>query len=175
MLSKKMQQAINDQINAEIYSAYLYLSMRAYFESANLAGFANWMQVQYQEESFHAFKFYGYVNDRRGRVLLQAIAAPPTEWKSPLDVFKATLAHEQIVTGRINDLMSLAIQEKDHAAHMFLQWFINEQVEEEKNADTIINKLKLMADTPGGLYLLDQELAQRVYTPPAAAAEPAAP
>jgi len=167
MISKKMEQVFNEQINAELYSAYLYLSMEAYFESINLGGFANWMRIQTQEEVSHAMKMYDYVIARGGRVILKPIAGPGTEWKSPLAVFEASYAHEQKVTGLINDMVNTAIAEKDHAANMFLQWFVNEQVEEEKNADDIIKKLKLMADAPGGMYMLDKELAMRVFTPPA--------
>jgi ferritin len=167
MIGKKMQNALNEQVNAELYSAYLYLAMEAFFESANLPGFANWMRVQTQEEVSHAMKIYDYVNERGGRVMLKQIAAPPAEWKSPLAVFEAAYKHEQKVTGLINDLVDLAIEEKDHAANMFLQWFVNEQVEEEKNAEEIVQKLKLMADAPGAMYMLDNEMAQRVFTPPA--------
>jgi len=127
MISKSVEKALNDQINAEFYSAYLYLSMMAYFESVNLAGFATWMKAQTQEEIMHAMKMYDFVNERGGRVILQAIEAPPAEWDSPLAAFEAAYAHEQIVTGRINDLVNLAIEEKDHATNAFLQWFVNEQ------------------------------------------------
>ncbi len=171
MISRKMQDALNEQVNAELYSAYLYLSMEAQFESMNLPGFANWMRVQTQEELVHATKIYDYVNERGGRVSLKAIGGPPTEWESPLAVFEAAYGHEQKVTGLINDLVTLALEEKDHAAHIFLQWFVNEQVEEEKSADDIVQKLKLMADAPGGMYMLDNEMAQRVFTPPAAQGE----
>lgn len=171
MIGKKMQDALNEQINAELYSAYLYLSMVAYFESVNLPGFANWMRVQTQEELTHAMKIYDYVNERGGRVTLKSIAEPPTEWKSPLAAFEDAYKHEQKVTGLINDLVNLAIEEKDHVANMFLQWFVNEQVEEENNADTIVRKIKLMADAPGGMYLLDNEMGQRVFTPPATEGE----
>jgi ferritin len=170
MLSKKMQDALNEQINAELYSAYLYLSMAAHFEAVNLKGFANWMRVQNQEETFHGMKFFDYVLSRQGRVELKAIAAPPTKWKSPLAVFEAVYEHEVKVTGLINKLATLAQRENDHATGVLLHWFINEQVEEEANADAIVQKLKLVGDNSGGLFLLDQELAQRVYTPPAAGA-----
>jgi len=166
MIDKKMQNAFNEQINAELYSAYLYLSMVAYFESINLPGFANWMRAQTQEELMHAMKIYDYVNERGGRVILKSIGEPQTEWESPLDAFEAAYEHEQKVTGLINGLVNLAIEEKDHAANMFLQWFINEQVEEESSADAIVQKLKLMADAPGGMYMLDNEMGQRVFTPP---------
>ena len=166
MIGKKMEEALNGQVNAELYSAYLYLSMEAYFESLNLAGFANWMHVQTQEELTHAMRIYDFVNERGGRVILKAIDQPPTEWKAPMDVFEATLTHEQKVTGLINDLVNLAIEEKDHATNSFLQWFVTEQVEEEKNAGEILAKLKLIEASPQALYMLDQEMAQRIFTPP---------
>lgn len=165
MLSEKMEKALNDQIQAEIYSAYLYLSMEAYFESINLGGFASWMQVQYQEEMSHAMKFYGFINERGGRVVLQAIDAPPSQWDSPLAVFEATLEHEQKVTARINDLVDVAIAERDHATNNFLQWFVAEQVEEEDSANGVVEQIKLVGDA--GLFLLDRELGQRTFTPPA--------
>ena len=161
MISKKMEKALNDQINAELCSAYLYLSMSAYFEAENLPGFANWMRIQWQEEVMHALKIYDYVNDRGGRVTLKSIDGPPTKWKSPLDVFQATYKHEQVVTGRINGLVTQAVVEKDHAANAFLQWFVTEQVEEEKSADEIVQKLKRISDVPGVVFMLDKELGQR--------------
>ena len=169
MLNKKMVSAINEQINAELYSSYMYLSMAAYFDAINLKGFANWMRVQVQEENFHAMKFFDYVLSRQGKVILKAIAAPPTTWKSPLDVFKATYAHEQKVTSLIEELATLSQKENDHATSVLLQWYITEQVEEESNADGIVQKLKLIGDNSSGLFLLDQELAARVFTPPVAA------
>lgn len=168
MLSKQIQDAINEQINAELYSAYIYASMSAYFQSVNLPGFANWMRVQTQEEVMHAFKFYAYVNERGGRVVLQAIDAPPQEWDSPLAAFEAVYVHEQKVTGLINDLVDLAVKESDHATTNFLQWFVSEQVEEEAGADEVVQKLKLVGDAPGGLFMLDREMGQRIFTPPAA-------
>ena len=171
MLSEKMQDALNRQINAELYSAYFYLSMSAYYESIGLAGFANWMRVQYQEETFHGLKFYDYVNSRGGRVNLMAIDAPPTEWASPVAPFEDTYKHEQKVTGLINDLVNLAIAERDHASNSMLQWFIDEQVEEEKNASDILNQIKLLKDAPNGLFMIDRELATRVYVQPATAEE----
>jgi len=169
MISKKMEKALNGQLNAELYSAYLYLSMAAYFESADLAGFANWMRVQNAEEHFHAMKFYDYVIERGGRVILRPIEAPPSDWDSPLAVFEATLTHEQKVTGLINDLMDLAREEKDNASEIFLQWFVNEQVEEEDNAGKVLGQLKLIKDSPQALFMMDKEMGQRVFTPPAAA------
>jgi len=170
MLSKKMEKALNDQINAELYSAYLYLSMASYFESANLKGFANWMRVQNQEETLHAMKFFDYVLEKGGKVALQPIEGPQTTWKSPQAAFEAVYAHEQKVTALINKLVDLAIKEKDHATNITLQWFVTEQVEEEASADEVVQKLKLMANAPGGMFMLDRELAQRVFTPPAQAA-----
>jgi ferritin len=161
MISKKMEKALNDQINAELYSAYLYLSMSAYFEAENLPGFAKWMRIQWQEEVMHGLKIYDYVNERGGRVTLKSIDEPPAKWKSPLDVFQSTYKHEQVVTGRINDLVTQAVAEKDHATNVFLQWFVTEQVEEEKSADEIVQKLKRISDVPGGLFMLDKELGQR--------------
>ena len=167
MLGKKMQDALNKQINAETYSAYLYLSMAAYFDSESLAGMANWMRVQAQEELGHANKFYDFINDRDGRVILTEIAGPKTEWNSPLEVFEDALLHEQKVTGLIGDLSTLAIEEKDHAAYTFLEWFVTEQVEEENSVRTIVDQLKLVGDAGVGKFMIDKELAARVI--PAAA------
>jgi len=168
MLSKKMNDAINDQINAEMYSAYLYLSMAAHFDSVNLKGFANWMRVQAKEEDFHAMKFFDYVLSRQGKVVLKAIDAPPLKWKSPLAAFEAAYTHELKVTSLINKLASLAQRENDYATGVLLQWYINEQVEEESNADGVVQQLKLIGDS-SGLFMLDRELATRVFTPPVAA------
>jgi ferritin len=172
MIGKKMEKAINEQINAELYSAYLYLSMVAYFESVNLRGCATWMRAQTQEEIVHAMKMYDFINERGGRVILKAIETPPSEWDSALAAFEAAYAHEQIVTGRINDLVNLAVEEKDHATNAFLQWFVNEQVEEETSADNVVQNLKMAQDAPGALFMLDRELGQRVFTPPAAQGAP---
>ncbi len=166
-MKEKMVSALNKQINAELYSAYLYLSMSAYFQSINLSGFANWMRCQALEEQVHAMKLYDFVNERGGRVNLTAIEEPPSYWDSPLAVFEAVYQHEQKVTGMINGLVDLAIAEKDHATNSFLQWFVTEQVEEESSADGIVQKLKLIADAPGGLFMIDNELAQRAFTMPA--------
>jgi len=171
MISKKMEKALNDQVNAELFSAYLYLSMEAYFESLDLKGFANWMRCQTQEEVFHAMKIYSHINERGGRVKLSAIDGPPVEWKSPMDAIKAVLNHEQKVTGLINNLVDLALKEKDHASNIFLQWFVTEQVEEEDNVNDVIQKLKLMGEAPGGLFMIDKELAARVFTMPASSSE----
>ncbi|MBW7991946.1 MAG: ferritin [Planctomycetes bacterium] len=167
MISKKMEEALNEQVNAELYSSYLYLSMESYFKSQNINGFANWMRIQTQEEVMHVMKIYDFINERGGRVLLKAIEGPPTEWNSALAVFKAIYEHEQKVTGLINDLVDLAIKEKDHATNSFLQWFVNEQVEEEATADEIVQQLKMIENAPGGIFMFDRELGQRVFTPPA--------
>jgi ferritin len=167
MIGEKMIKALNDQLNAELYSSYLYLSMSAYFQSINLKGFANWMRVQTQEELLHAVKFYDFINNRGGRVKLAAIETPPSEWESPLQIFETAYQHEQKVTGLINNLVEIALEERDHATQIFLQWFVTEQVEEEDSANTVIQKLKLMGDAPGGMFMLDNELGQRVFTPPA--------
>jgi ferritin len=161
MISKKMEEALNKQINAEFYSSYLYLSMAADFEVKNLSGFANWMQVQAQEEWGHGMRIYNYIHEQNGTVKLEAIEGPSTEWKSPLDAFEAAYNHEQLVTSRINDLVALANEEKDYATNIFLQWFVSEQVEEEASALAIVEKLKMIGDKPQGLFMLDRELAQR--------------
>jgi ferritin len=171
MISKEIEEALNAQVNAEMYSAYLYLSMESYFKSLNLNGFANWMRVQTQEEMMHAMKIYDFINERGGRVLLKTIEGPPTKWGTPLAVFEAVLKHEQKVTSLINDLVDLAIKEKDHATNSFLQWFVNEQVEEEASAEEKVQQLKMMENAPGGMFMLDRELGQRVFTPPAATDE----
>ena len=166
MIGKKVEQALNEQVNAEMYSAYLYLSMESYFKSLNLNGFAKWMRAQSQEEMMHAMKIYDFVIERGGRVLLKPIEGPQTKWDSPLDVFEAVSKHEQKVTGLINNLVDLAISEKDHATNSFLQWFVSEQVEEEASADEVVQQLKMMEKAPGGMFMLDRELGQRVFTPP---------
>jgi len=168
MISKKIGKALNGQLNAEFYSAYLYLSMAGYFESVDLKGFAKWMRVQFQEEQFHATKFYDYIIERGGKVVLQSIEAPPSEWNSLLAAFEATLEHEQKVTSLINNLVYLAREEKDNASEIFLQWFVNEQVEEESNVNTVLGQLKLVKDSPQALFMMDKEMGQRIFTPPAA-------
>jgi ferritin len=157
-----MEDALNKQINAELYSSYLYLSMAGYFESVDLSGFAAWMRVQAQEELVHAMKLYDFVNERGGRVTLTAIEAPAVEWESPLAVFEQAYRHEQKVTGLINGLVDLAIEEKDHASRSFLMWFVDEQVEEEASADAVVRKLKLAGESGSGLFMIDRELGQRV-------------
>jgi len=161
MLSKKAQDAINEQIKNELYSGYLYLSMSSYFEASNLPGFAHWMRVQAEEEQAHAMKFFDFVNDRGGRVVLQAIDQPPVEFKSPLAVFEQTLEHEKKVTGLINKLYELALKENDYPTQVMLQWFIDEQVEEEKNATQIVETLKMTGETGQALIMLDHALAKR--------------
>ena len=162
-----MLDELNRQVNAELYSSYLYLSMAAYFESINLKGFANWMKIQAQEEVTHAMKFFDYINERGGRVTLDTIKKPPAEWKSPLDVFENTYKHEVNVTKMINSLVDLAIKEKDHATYNMLQWFVAEQVEEEASADAIRQQLKFIGKDGRGLLMLDRELSRRVFIPPA--------
>jgi len=161
MLSQTIQDAVNEQIKNEIYSAYMYLAMAAYSEAANLPGVAHWMRAQYHEEMEHAMKMFHYVNERGGRVLLQAIPQPPAEYESPLDVFQKTLDHERHVTALIHNLYALALRENDYATQVFLQWFISEQVEEEKNATEIVNLLEAVGGHPQGLIMLDRQLAQR--------------
>jgi ferritin len=171
MLNQKIQDAFNQQINAEIYSEYLYLSMASHFESENLKGMANWMRIQSGEERMHAMKFYDYILARGGKVKLLPIEAPPASWKKPLEAFEEAYKHELKVTGLINNLANLSIEEKDHAAHMFLEWFVNEQVEEEANAQAIVDQLKLVGDNGVAIFMIDQELGKRQ---PAAAAPAAA-
>lgn len=166
MLKESIEKAFNEQINAETYSAYLYWSMSAALEDMALKGFANWMRIQAQEEMTHAAKFYSYIVERGGRVKLTAIAAPPTEWKDLQSIFEETLKHEQHVTSLINGLADLAISEKDHASVNFLQWFVNEQVEEEATAQDVLGMVKMASASPGSLYLLDKEMGQRVFTAP---------
>ena len=163
MLSKRIEKELNDQINAEYWSAYFYLSMAAYFENKNLPGFANWMKVQYQEEISHVIKFFDYVNERGGRVLLKPIDTVKTEWKDEIEVFDDTLKHEQKVTGLINNLVNIAVEEKDHATHNMLQWYVSEQVEEESSADEILQQLKMLEGNKHGLLMLDRELKQRTF------------
>lgn len=163
VIGEKMVKALNQQMNREIYSAYLYLSMSAYFESMGLKGFANWMRVQWQEELEHAMKFFDYISSRGGRVELYAIEEPPKNWSSPLSVFEFALEHERKVTKLISDLVELAVAEKDHATFNMLQWFVKEQVEEEESFAEIVEKLKLAGDDGRILFLIDNELAKRKF------------
>jgi ferritin len=161
VIDGKMQEALNTHANAEFYSSYLYLSMSAYFHSLNLTGFAHWMRVQAREELAHAMKFYDHVLERGGTVTLQPVEGPPSRWDSPLAAFEDAYRHEQKVTGLINRLVDDAVQTKDHATNNFLQWFVSEQVEEEASVDAIVQKLKLVRDAPGGLFMIDHELGER--------------
>jgi ferritin len=161
-----MAEAINDQINAEYYSAFLYLSMATKFEDMDLPGFANWMRVQFQEEEYHAMRFLDHMVERGVRVKIKEIAAPPADWAGPLEIFEAAYEHELMVTGLINDLARIAVEDNDFASQQMLQWFIAEQVEEEDNTSSIASKIRMVQEAPGGIYLLDQELAQRVYAEP---------
>jgi ferritin len=161
MISKKISEAINRQINREFYSAYLYFSMASYFESINLRGFAHWMEIQSKEELSHGKKLYSFLIERGGRSLMQDIEAPPSEWTSPTNAFEDTYNHERAVTEMINELVNLAKDEKDHATAVFLQWFIKEQVEEEASSDEIIQKLKMVGEKGHALFMIDRELAQR--------------
>lgn len=167
-MKPEIQDAFNKQINAELFSSYLYLSMSSYFESKDLPGMAAWMRVQAQEEVIHAMKFFDFINERRGRVILTGIGSPKTEWSSPLEAFEDAFKHECGISARINSLVDLAAEEKDHAAAAFLQWFVTEQVEEESSVDVIASKLRMFGDQPMGLVMLDKELAARVFTPPTA-------
>lgn len=170
MLSEKMQQALNDHLNAELSAYYTYLSISAYFNDQDLNGFAHWMRLQSDEEMMHAMKFYDFIQGRRGRVMLKPIAGPPTHWDSALAAFESAMKHEQNFTTLINKLVDLAIAESDHATHSFLKWFVDEQVEEEALVDLVIRDLQRVGDFGPGLFLLDRELAGRA---PAGAANEA--
>jgi len=163
VLTDRMHKALNDQLQAEFYSAYLYLSMAAYFDDKGLEGMANWMTIQFQEEQSHALKFYRYITERGGRVELAAIEKPTQDWDSPVAAFEGALEHEQMVSGLINNLADLAISEKDHATHNMLQWYIAEQVEEEANVDAIVNQLKMIGGEGHGLFMIDREMKGRVF------------
>lgn len=166
MISEKLEKAFNDQINKELYSEYLYLSMQAYFERLNLKGFVNWMSVQVQEEHAHAIGMFNYVHERGGKVELEAIDKPQVEWNSPLHVFEEVLKHEEFVTSRINALMDVAEEVKDRAALSFLDWYLKEQVEEESNVGGVLATLKLIKDDAKALLMLDKELAARTFVAP---------
>lgn len=161
MISNKMEKLLNAQVNEEIYSSYLYLSMAAYFSANNFTGFAAWMQEQSKEEYAHAMKFYHYIESIGGKVTLEAINKPQAEWSSPIDAFENAHKHELHITAKINDLMNLAIDEKDHATNSFLRWFVDEQVEEVATVVDIINKFKMIGDSKGNLYMLNKELGKR--------------
>ncbi len=161
MISDKMNAALNEQVNKEMYSAFLYMAMSSQCDDMGLKGFAKWFMAQYHEEMFHAMKLYEYIHSQSGKVTLQSIDQPPAEFGSTLDMFTKTLAHEQMVTQSINNLMDLAIEEKDHATRIFLQWYVTEQVEEEENDNEIIDQLRLNDGNPQGLMMIDRELGQR--------------
>jgi ferritin len=161
MMKKEITEALNDQINKEIYSAFLYMSMSSYTNGLVLKGFASWFMVQYHEEMYHAMKLYEYVQSQGESVVLKAIEAPPATFASPLDAFEKTLAHEQLVTKSINDLMDLAIEHRDHATKIFLEWYVTEQVEEEDTAGDMIAQLKMIGDDAHALLMMDRELAAR--------------
>jgi ferritin len=167
MMNEKVQKALNNQVNAELYASYLYLSMCAWFEAKSLTGFASWMRVQVQEEMFHAIKIFNYIHDRNGEVVLEALAKPESGWGSPLAVIESALKHEEKVTAMINELVNCALEEHDHAANQFLQWYVAEQVEEEANFGAVLDRLKLVGNDSSGLFALDLEMAKRVYVPPA--------
>ena len=166
MLNERMNAALNEQVNAEMYSAYLYLSMQAYFQKMNLTGFVNWMNIQVQEEMAHARGLYDYIQERDGEIILDAIKKPDQTWNSPLEVFEAVLKHEQLVTSLINKLADVADETKDRAAALFLQWYIKEQVEEEASVSGVLETLRMIKDDTHALLLLDKELAARVFNPP---------
>jgi len=168
MIKERIEKEFNAQITREFYSAYLYLAMAGYFAQKNLNGFANWMRVQAQEELTHAMKFFDFILERGGKAVLDAIDKPPADWKSPFDAFDAAYKHELFVTENINKLVSIAIEEKDFASHNFLQWFVGEQVEEESSVDYIRQKLKLIGDNGSMIFMLDKELAARVFVNPTA-------
>ncbi len=165
MITRKMEEALNGQLNKELYSAYLYMAMSSHSDSIGLKGFANWFMVQYHEEMLHAMKIHEYIRRQGGKVKLMPIKEPPNEFDSPLDMFEKTLEHERFITRSINDLVDLSISERDHATHIFLQWYVTEQIEEEENDNDIIAKLKLVAqgsDKSNGLFLIDKELSTRL-------------
>ena len=170
MISEKMQDALNEQVNKEFYSAYMYLAMSSYCNTIGLPGFANWMRMQFEEESLHVTRMYDYILDQGGRVHLKQIDEPPKEYGSPLDIFEKTLEHEQFVTGCINELMEMAINERDYATQTFLQWYVTEQVEEEANVNDILAPLRMVGDDKGGLMMIDQQLAKRLPPAPLAPA-----
>lgn len=165
MISKKMSEAVNDQLNFELYSSYIYASMASWFKSQNLEGFANWMNIQVKEELDHANRFYDFLHSCGADVVLEAIPKPQNSWKGIVDVFEETLAHEGKVTGRINKLIDLALSERDHATNARLQWFITEQVEEEASVLSVLQQVRMIKESPEALILMDRELAQRVYNP----------
>lgn len=173
MISQRMQDALNGQINKELFSAYLYLSMAAYCETINFEGMANWMKVQSQEEMTHAMKIYNFINERGGRVILTHLDPPQVDWESPVQVFDHVLNHERYITSCIYDLVNIAMDERDHTTNIFLNWFVTEQAEEEDTSSKILEKFKMLKNSPDGMFLLDRELGTRTFQP-AADAEPTA-
>lgn len=169
MLHAKVEQALNDQINYELMSGYIYLSMAAWLKKENLNGFAHWMRIQAQEETFHAMKMFDYVHDRDGKVVLKEVAKPQGEWKSVLEVFKHAYAHEQGVTARLCNIADVATKNKDHVTNVLMQWFINEQIEEEANAKGFADQLKMIGASTESLFRLDREAAARQMSPMVAA------
>jgi len=169
MLKDKVQKALNDQVNAEMHSAYLYLSMSAYFQKIGLAGFANWMKVQYKEELSHALKIFDFIHERNGQVVLTPIDGVPTEFDGVIDVFEKTLEHEQKVTALIDKLVDTAVEASDHATQSFLKWFVDEQVEEEANVNELLDNLKLINGQGNGLFMLNRELQARTFVDTTAA------
>lgn len=165
MIKKEIEQALNEQITREIFSSLLYLSMAGYYKNQNLNGFANWMFVQAKEEMDHAMKMFHFLLDRGGKTKVGKIDDIQNEWPSPLQAFEAALHHERFITENINKIAELAIKEKDHATNNLMQFFINEQVEEEAQVEDIVNRMKMMEGFSGGLMMLDAELKQRQYTP----------
>ena len=165
MLSSTMGAKLNEHMNAEFFSAHLYLSMAAYFKSIDLSGFANWMQVQFEEEMTHAIRFFSFIDRMDGRSKLTEVSAPPFEWDSPLAAFEHTYSHEQQVSQRIHELVGLAITEQDYPTNNFLQWFVAEQVEEESSVKSVMKKLSFVGDDKMSILMIDQELAQRVFVP----------
>ncbi len=161
MISDKMQDALNEQVNREFFSAYMYLAMSAYCTTIGLPGFAHWMRMQYEEENMHVTKMFDYIQDQGGEVHLKAIEEPEKEYGTPVDIFQQTLEHEQYVTSLINNLMDLAVAERDYATQTFLQWYVTEQVEEEANVNDILAPLRMVGDDKGGLMMIDQQLAGR--------------
>ncbi len=166
-MNPKIEAMLNDQMNFELYSSYIYMAMAAYCESIDLTGFSHWFKIQVQEEMYHATKFYNYIFDRGGRAFFTQIDAPEQEWESVKASFENALEHEKLVTGRINDIMTAAIDERDHATTSFLNWFVDEQVEEEASVDEINKKLNLVQNSANGLFMLDKDVGARIFTVPA--------
>jgi ferritin len=167
MISKKMNEVLNGQVNAELYSSYLYLSMSSWFSEKSLSGFAGWMRAQAQEELFHSIKILDYILERGGNVQLETIEKPKGSWSSALEIIQETADHEAKVTGLINDLVDVALKERDHAANIFLQWFVAEQVEEEASVGEVVEKMKMIGDDSAGMFAMDMEMGKRVFTAPA--------